>query len=351
MKSEFIYHILIDRFTGDPGKYPSRGFTGGTLRGILERLDYIQALGATGIMLTPFHKTAAYHGYHITDYDEVDPHFGTWEDVDALVAEVHRRGMTIVADFVANHCHESHPLFADGRHADWFLHKKDGRVKGFAGLGFLPMFNTDHPEVRDYLTARGLELCRRGFDALRLDHATGPSYAFWKHFRTTLKAAYPQVQLIGEVWGELDFKPYDKKRYKHHLKMFAPQEARQLEYVNILDGVFDFRLREILCRTAKLKNSRFTNNHSLQKMVNRHFERYPPNFALWLFLDNHDTDRFGYVCKGNKEKVCQALAFLQRQGSPCLMYYGTEIGMQNSHHVTPKTPYSDEEVRECMIWS
>ena len=65
MKQERIYHILIDRFfpmNGEDGN-----FKGGCIKSIIEHLDYIQNLGMTGIMLTPFHKTAAYHGYHVID--------------------------------------------------------------------------------------------------------------------------------------------------------------------------------------------------------------------------------------------------------------------------------------------
>ena len=81
------------------------------MRSIINHLDYIKGLGMTGIMLTPFYKTAAYHGYHVANFEKVDPHFGTKEDVKELVSKVHERNMIIVADFVANHCHISCKLF------------------------------------------------------------------------------------------------------------------------------------------------------------------------------------------------------------------------------------------------
>ena len=105
MKQERIYHILIDRFFPMRDEDANGNFKGGCIRSIIEHLDYIQGLGMSGIMLTPFYKTAAYHGYHIVDFEQVDPHFGTKTDVKELVNEVHKRGMVIVADFVANHCH------------------------------------------------------------------------------------------------------------------------------------------------------------------------------------------------------------------------------------------------------
>lgn len=342
-----LYHILIDRFGISDHSVGKICFKGGNLRGILSKLDYIQELGADGIMLTPFYKTDAYHGYHITDYEQIDPHFGTWDDVRQFIDGVHRRGMIIVADFVANHCHEKNSLFADGKHHDWFLWNKDGSVKGFAGLGFLPMFNTDNPEVRDYLTNKGLELCRMGFDAMRLDYATGPSYRFWKYFHKKLHAERPEIQLIGEVWGNMDFKPRCYIRYRLNCLRYSLQEARQLEYVGILDGVFNFSYQYMLC-DAVHKNLPKIDNQRLCKQVKSHFKRYPVSFHLWLFLDNHDLNRFLFECKGNKSALKYAVEFTKQWNHPWLMYYGTESGFTNEKDIFDGTSYADERVRQCL---
>lgn len=342
-----LYHILIDRFGISDHSVGKICFKGGNLRGILSKLDYIQELGADGIMLTPFYKTDAYHGYHITDYEQIDPHFGTWDDVRQFVDGVHRRGMIIVADFVANHCHEKNSLFADGKHHDWFLWNKDGSVKGFVGLGFLPMFNTDNPEVRDYLTNKGLELCRMGFDTMRLDYATGPSYRFWKYFHKKLHAERPEIQLIGEVWGNMDFKPRCYIRYRLNCLRYSLQEARQLEYVGILDGVFDFSYQYMLC-DAVHKNLPIIDNHRLYKRVKSHFKRYPVSFQLWLFLDNYDLNRFLFECKGNKSALKDVVEFTKQWNHPWLMYYGTEYGFTNEKDIFDGTPYADERVRQCL---
>ena len=213
MKQERIYHILIDRFFPMRDEDTNGNFKGGCIKSIIEHLDYIQGLGMSGIMLTPFYKTAAYHGYHTVDFEQIDPHFGTKADVVELVKEVHRRDMVIVADFVPNHCHKSCSLFADGKHREWFCYKSNGKYKCFAGIEDLPMFNSKNKDVQQYLTQKALDLCGMGFDAIRLDHATGPSYAFWKYFVRNVKAKFPNVRLIGEVWGELDFKPHNYIRY------------------------------------------------------------------------------------------------------------------------------------------
>ena len=114
-KDEFIYHIMVDRFTGDPSLKNENRFLGGTLHGISEHLDHIQRIGATALLLTPVCVSANYHGYHTTDYMNVDPHFGTLSDLQSLIADVHSRGMKIYADFVPNHCHFTHPFFLEAK--------------------------------------------------------------------------------------------------------------------------------------------------------------------------------------------------------------------------------------------
>ncbi len=128
---EIVYFVLPDRFAnGDPrndkgglkggplqtGYDPaSRAFYhGGDLKGLAAKLDYIQGLGATAIWLAPVFKnkpvqgakgqeSAGYHGYWVTDFTTVDPHFGTDKDFKALVDAAHQRGMKVYMDIIANH--------------------------------------------------------------------------------------------------------------------------------------------------------------------------------------------------------------------------------------------------------
>jgi neopullulanase len=130
-EDEVIYFVLPDRFeNGDPsndlgglsgdrlttGYDPTaKGFYhGGDLKGLTKRLDYIQGLGATAVWVAPIFKnkavqgppgreSAGYHGYWITDFTQVDPHFGTNADFEALVDAVHARGMKFYMDIVVNH--------------------------------------------------------------------------------------------------------------------------------------------------------------------------------------------------------------------------------------------------------
>ncbi|HUL46615.1 MAG TPA: alpha-amylase family glycosyl hydrolase [Steroidobacteraceae bacterium] len=129
-EQEILYFLLPDRFArSDPQPAPATGgdrlltgydptdarfYHGGSLRGIERQLPYIQALGATALWLAPVfvnqpvqgppgHESAGYHGYWITDFMHLDPHFGTDADLHALVNAAHARGMKVYLDIVVNH--------------------------------------------------------------------------------------------------------------------------------------------------------------------------------------------------------------------------------------------------------
>ena len=120
---QIIYFVLIDRFNdGDPsnndqgaGEYDPSDFTrysGGDLQGIIDRLDYIQGLGATAVWITPpvanlwwdpLSEFSGYHGYWGRHFKEVDEHYGTLETYQALSRALHERGMFLIQDVVPNH--------------------------------------------------------------------------------------------------------------------------------------------------------------------------------------------------------------------------------------------------------
>ena len=130
-EDEVVYFLLPDRFeNGDPdndrgglegnrlvtGFDPgSKGFyNGGDLRGLIDRLDYIQGMGATAIWLGPIYRnkpvqgergneSAGYHGYWITDFTRVDPHFGSAAEFEELVSSLRARGMKLYLDIITNH--------------------------------------------------------------------------------------------------------------------------------------------------------------------------------------------------------------------------------------------------------
>ena len=352
-KQQVVYQIMIDRFAND-SRFPKNNenctpppFRGGNIKGIINRLDYITGLGANSILLSPFFKSNAYHGYHCTTArNEIEPHFGNEKDIQSFVELIKERKMTCGADFVPNHCHITNPIYVE--HYDWFEFPNK-EYKFYANIKDLPVLNLNHPEAREYMIKQALQLCEWGFNYIRIDHATGPSYSFLHELRMQVKRKYKNVRLIGEVVGEMDFKPLVCKRYTDNLKdKWSEQEARQYEYVGILDGILDYEYYDII-KDALLHDMPFKNNKGLKRRVEKHFSRYPKDFELWLFLDNHDVDRILYYCK-NIDKVKEVLDFTYSWKKPVVIYYGTEQGMCNKTAIHQEA-YDDESVRQCMDWN
>ncbi|MCZ8017951.1 alpha-amylase family glycosyl hydrolase [Novosphingobium sp.] len=177
---EIVYFVLPDRFeNGDPkndtggikGDRLQHGFDpthkgfyhGGDLKGLTARLDYIQGLGATAIWFAPIFKnkpvqgpkgdeSAGYHGYWVTDFTQVDPHFGTNDDFKAFVDAAHARGMKVYMDIIANHTADV-IRYRDGD-ANGYRYRDNAnypysRRGGVTGAPINPGFNGDsdpHPD-------------------------------------------------------------------------------------------------------------------------------------------------------------------------------------------------------------
>ena len=115
-----VYQIYPRSFQDTNGD----GF--GDLKGITSRLDYLADLGVDVLWLSPVYKSPQDdNGYDISDYQDIDPLFGTLDDMDELLAEAHKRGLKIVMDLVVNHTSDEHAWFEasknkDDEHADWY---------------------------------------------------------------------------------------------------------------------------------------------------------------------------------------------------------------------------------------
>jgi alpha-glucosidase len=173
----------------------------GDLRGITRRLDHIAKLGVDGVWLSPFQKSPMKDfGYDISDYNDVDPMFGTLDDFKAMVARAHELGLKVMIDQVLSHCSDQHPWFIESRSsrdnpkADWFVWadaKDDGnppnnwlsvfggsswqwdtRRKQYYLHNFLtsqPDLNFHNPAVQEALLASVKFWLDLGVDGLRLD--------------------------------------------------------------------------------------------------------------------------------------------------------------------------------------
>lgn len=310
---------------------------GGDLEGIIEKLNYLQELGITGIYLTPIFDSPSAHKYDTRDYYQIDWNFGDERALHELVQEAHRRGIRVMIDMVFNHCGA---LFSkwqdvvqygpDSGFYNWFMvnqwpfeqHNKSTRDKRFYSFAFtsnMPKFNTNNHEVVEYLT----NICiywvtRFQVDGLRFDVGNEISHTFVRHLREKLKAVKPEIYLLGEIW----------------------QDAGEWLAGDQYDGVMNYPLTESINDfwvDPKLTNRDFA------CMINRSYTMYreASNQALFNLLDSHDTDRL-FSRVGEDENIFyQQLAVLfTMPGSPCILY-GTEVALPGGH---------DPDCRRCMPW-
>jgi len=360
-KNAIIYHILIDRFAGfnSTENWDKPTFLGGNIKGIIEKLPYLKKLGINTLWISPFYKTNTYHGYHITDFYQVDPHYGTLEDIKKLIKIVHKYDMRIIADFVPNHCSKNHPFFQDAqqniksKYRQWFYFTKwPNEYLSFLSIIDLPKINLNYPPARKHIIDAAKHWLNIGFDGYRLDHIIGPSHNFWKHFIKEIKKEYPHAILIGEAWMQgIKFNELRtiNIRWKFLKWLFRASSDNLLkEYILELDGVLDFRLQELLKENIARGNA--SQPKKLYKKVRRHFRKYPDNYFLNTFLDNHDMNRFLFECKNDKEKLKQAATLQFSIDQPATIYYGTEIGMNQEKSIWEFPAHGDLQARQPMNW-
>ena len=343
------YQIMPDRFCrGDLNakRFPLRkwedpknihfwDFYGGDLKGITEKLPYLQELGITGIYMTPIFLSSSNHKYNTFSYDVIDPDFGTEEDLIALVDKAHTLGIRVMLDAVFNHSGTEFPQWQDvvekgpeSPYWDWFFVQQwplPKLIKGskdkfhsFAFTGMMPKLNTNNPEV----TAYCLERCRRwvenwNIDGIRFDVGNEVSHAFLQALNAGLKAIKPDIFLLGEIWHD-------------SLPWLQGNEYDSTMNYPLLECLHNFHLDKQDAR-------------ELEFALNRVYSMYPEqlNQVLFNFLDTHDTMRVLNRCGGDKDAFFQQLTLLMTlPGSACI-YYGTEIVLEGG---------DDPDCRRPMPW-
>lgn len=346
MKEAVFYQIFVDRFNiGDWekdmsyvnckwGENPTpKTFAGGDIKGIIEKLDYIKNLGCNVIYLTPIFKSISNHKYDISDYYNVDRHFGTNDDLMELVQIAHSKGMRIVLDAVFNHCSDRMEQFQDvlkngkdSRYFDWFVIRGEkvndskDNYETFAACEYMPKLNTSNREVQEYLLDIGVHYIEKyDIDGWRLDVSDEISHYFWRQFREKIKAAKHDAVIIGENWHD------------------ANSNLRGDQYDSIMNYAFTKLCLDYFATQCKdAKQASWKLNELL--MRNTH----PVNNMMLNLLDSHDTHRFYKEIGKNKYKMKAALSLLfMFTGVPCI-FYGTEILTEGGY---------DPDCRRCMDWN
>ena len=368
-QGDVIYLIMPDRFAnGDPtndepadapgthNRSIPRAYHGGDLRGIREHLPYLKNLGVTTLWLTPILKNGAaqdYHGYGAVDLYAVDPHLGTIQDYQQLVAEAHKQGIKTLFDLVPNHVGPKHPWVAEPPLPDWFHGTKQRHLDTTAGVNgtfygkidkpaiandpfetlvdphapprlsrnltdgwffnVLPDLNTENPLVAEYLLQNSIWWAEStGLDGYRLDTFPYVPRKFWSTWHAGLHQLYPYLTTIGEVFhadpGVTSFFAGGEKRF----------DGIDSGVNTLFDFPMFFTMRDVLLRKAPA--GRIAD-------VLRHDSSYVHPDALVTFFANHDVPRFASAEGSSAAKLELAFGLtLTLRGIPEL-YYGDEIGM------------------------
>lgn len=359
-KDSIIYQIVVDRFAGiRPNSKPlSPEYCGGNIRGVIDKLNYFKILGVNTLLLSPINEGVAYHGYHVTDYYSIDSRFGTQEDLDELIEKAHENGIKIILDFVANHCSNRHPFFIKAktnkksRYRDWFYFNKENEYLSFLDVKELPKFNLDFEPCRNYMLSVARAWLDKGFDGLRLDHVAGPSMDFWKYFSGELNKSNPKAVLIGEMWTNarefVHWKTLKGVRNKLMRSVFQKNNNDKFlkDYVGILDGCLDFTFNAILRDYAQKK---ITHKEAYTKLQ-KHYAKFPKDYFLPTFLDNHDMDRILLLANQDHEILKELASWQFKIKQPQIIYYGTEIGMTQEKYFSSMKSYGDLLARQPMKW-
>jgi alpha-amylase len=331
-KEQIMYFPLTDRFAdGDTTNnfavdrsHPA-GFWGGDLKGLTEKLDYIQSLGATSIWLSPLADNTeqmrigdyhgyGHHGYWIRDHYAVEEHQGSMADAKNLVAEAHKRGLKVVLDVVLNHVGPDAKLLQDPTKKDWFHNK--GGINDWnnpleveqGDLGGLPDLNQSNPEAYKYLVDNTLWWIKEvGVDGIRLDAVKHVSRDVWSKL----------VPEIKEKSGKDDLFVMGEAFHGDPNVVASYQKAG-------IDFLFDLPLYYTMRET-------FGQGQSMKKVAERLAQDslYSDAGKLVTVLDNHDLPRFLSTANKNAagegdKRLQQALAFqMTVRGIPSV-YYGTE---------------------------
>lgn len=335
------------------GEVRNCDFFGGSLQGILSKLDDLADFGVTVLYLNPIFESASNHRYNTADYRAIDPMLGTEDDFHHLCQEAKRRGIRVILDGVFNHTGSQSRYFnADGFYSDtgaaqspdspyyhWYsFHPWPADYDAWWGIRTLPAVREDAPDYRDFII-RGQDSVvrhwlRAGASGWRLDVADELPDDFIGEIRTAMEETAPDSFLLGEVWEDAT----TKIAYSMRRRYLLGQE---------LHGVMNYPFR-----TALIAYLLGGDADEFRETLESLRENYPPHafYSLMNFLSTHDTPRIltvlgaDHVPDSKEERAVFRLSPARRQlglkrlrlaalvlftfpGAPTV-YYGDEAGME-----------------------
>lgn len=359
--SRVFYEIFVGSFSD------SNGDGVGDLRGIINRMDYLndgdpasgKSLGIEGIWLTPIFLSPSYHKYDVTDYYQIDPSFGTLEDLRELIALCHQRDVKLILDLSLNHTGSNSRWFKNFSNAH-LMHNPENAYYDFytwispedpvpAGRHFtklpsgtalyesnfsdhMPELNFDNEAVRRAVLDVAEYWLNVGVDGFRFDAAKyiyfgehDKNVDFWVWYMAELRTNHPGLYAVAEVWdGDGVIAQYLPAFNCFH---FSVSQAEGIIATTAKGGDVNKYTRSVEKYLSDIHG------------VNSEAMDIP-------FIANHDTDRAaGYLSMSNGRMQVAASLYLLSPGSP-FIYYGEEIGLRGSRG----GENTDANRRLAMLW-
>ena len=336
------------------GNNTCNDFFGGNLRGVIEKLDYIQSLGVTALYFNPIFKSPSNHKYNTADYMQIDPSFGTEADFRELTAECKKRGMRVILDGVFSHTGSDSVYFdrfgnygGKGAYCDpespyrsWYNFTNwPDEYESWWGFITLPNVNEEDPAYRKFIISGEDSVVahwmRAGAGGWRLDVADELPMDFMRELRAREKGIDPDAALIGEVWED----PSNKVAY---------DEVRCYCTGDTLDATMNYPLREAVLGfmggtlnarqcVRSLEHMRETQPkqfyYSQMNLLGSHDR--PRALTMLAGVGNMEPDRkYRYPIQlsdqeyalGKKRLIAAWNMICALPGMPCI-YYGDEAGL------------------------
>lgn len=343
-----FYEIFVRSF------YDSDGDGQGDLKGLIEKLDYLNDgdpttqddLGIGGIWLMPVMESVSYHGYDTVDYLRIERDYGSNADFKRLLDEAHRRGIRVILDLVLNHSSAQHPWFIQALQPDspfhdwyvwddrdlgqyWYAASNDRHYYAYF-WDQMPDFNYRNAQATRQAYNIADFWLEMGVDGFRLDaikhlietdgeiENTPETHAWLAAFQAHLLAGHPDAVTVGEIFGN------------------SAQVVAEYIQNGEVSLAFDFTLAQAMLdslRVGKEGNLRLAHSQILQA--------YPAG-QYATFITNHDQNRAVSQLLENLERAKVAATLLLTSPGVPFVYYGEEIGMVG---VKP-----DEQLRTPMQW-
>ena len=339
-----MYHIFVDRFAKSEKKLPVRKdailredwdtgipefapypgaplknnqFFGGSIWGIIEKLDYLESLSVNCLYLSPIFKAYSNHKYDTGDYSVIDEMFGGREAFDALLAECKKRGIKVILDGVFNHTGDNSLYFnrygkypslgayqsEKSPYKEWYHFMRfPNQYECWWGIDILPRLSHSSKACKNFFVGEG-GICEKyvkeGTGGWRLDVADELGAQFLDGLRKVVKKADKDALIIGEVWENAA----EKVAYGTRRRYLRGKQ---------LDSVMNYPIKNAIIDYVKNGNCNFLYNTATEI-----YSCYPRCVCdcLMNLLGTHDTERILTVLGGrNSEGISNAELSTLRMG-------------------------------------